>query len=197
MAKPVVEPRRAEAPVDELFIERWSPRAFRDEPLSETEVAGLFEAARWAPSCYNDQPWLFLYARAPEDRARFLQILTEGNRVWASRAPLLAFVLARRAFRHNGRVNRHALFDAGAAWMSLALQARRLGLYAHGMAGFSPEKVYADLGVPEAEYDAIAAVAVGRLGDPGTLPENLAAMEHPNQRKPPVEVAREGAFAGA
>lgn len=197
MNLPLENPRRAAAPVDPQFLDRWSPRAFLPEPLEEGEVAALFEAARWAPSSFNDQPWLFLYARTEEDRRRFLEVLVESNRLWARAAPLLIVLCARRAFRHNGRANRHALFDAGAAWMSLALQARRLGLYAHAMAGFSREKVYATLGVPEAEYEAIAAIAVGRRGDPALLPEKLASNERPNDRKSPGEVAREGAFGGA
>lgn len=189
MDRKPVNPRRPEWDIDSMFPDRWSPRAFSSEPLSEREIHTLFEAARWAPSCFNEQPWLFVYAAAPEPRARLLECLVARNRAWACRAPLIMFLLARRRFAANGRENRHAPFDAGAAWMALALQARKLGLYAHAMAGFSQEKAYAALGVDPAEYHVMAAVAVGRLGEAAGLPEDLQAMESPNDRKPHAEVA--------
>ena len=189
-------PRRAEAEVDPQFLDRWSPRSFRPDPIPEERIRSLFEAARWAPSSMNEQPWLFLYAVSEEERSRFLEPLVEGNRVWAKRAPLLVYVLARRAFEKNNKPNRTALFDAGAAWMSLALQARKLGFYAHGMSGFDQGKAREILGAPEEEYEVIAAVAIGRKGEPGDLPENLAAREAPNDRKPPARVARRGGFDG-
>jgi nitroreductase len=187
-------PRIPEVDVDSQFIDRWSPRAFADTPLAREQVASLFEAARWAPSCNNDQPWLFLYAETALDRARFAEALAPANQTWAANAPLLLFVLCRRHFRHDGKENRHAPFDAGAAWMSLALQARKLGLHAHAMAGFSRPKAYALLGVPQEDYDIMAAVAVGRRGDPALLPEEVAERELPNARKPLAEVARAGRF---
>ena len=186
--------RTPEADVDSQFVDRWSPRAFADDPLSREQLTALFEAARWAPSCSNEQPWLFIYAVTPADRARFAGALLPANQVWAPRAPLLLFVLCRRRFDHNDQDNRHAAFDAGAAWMSLALQARKLGLHAHAMAGFSRQKAYAILGVPAADYDIMAAVAVGRRADPSALPVEVAVREHPNERKPLAEVAREGGY---
>ncbi|MDD5708685.1 MAG: nitroreductase family protein, partial [Kiritimatiellae bacterium] len=123
-----------------MFVDRWSPRAYLPEPIPEHQIRMLFEAARWAPSCFNEQPWLFVYATSEADRSRFAAALVEKNRAWAGIAPLLIFVLARRNFRQSGKQNRHAAFDSGAAWMSLALQARKLGLYAHGMAGFDINK---------------------------------------------------------
>jgi nitroreductase len=130
----------------------------------------------------------------PEDRTRFGEALLPANQVWAPRAPLLLFILCRRTFRHNNRENRYAPFDAGAAWMALALQARKLGLLAHAMAGFSRQKAYEILGVPAGEYDIMAAVAVGRRGDAELLPADVAARERPNERKPLTEVAREVQF---
>jgi len=182
-------PRTPEAEVDSMFLDRWSPRAFVDEPIPEHQIRSLFEAARWAPSCYNEQPWLFVYAVSRDDRERFATALVEKNRLWASRAPLLIFVLARRNFAATGKPNRHSAFDAGAAWMAFALQARKLGLFAHGMAGFDQEKAYDILGVPREEFEVMAAVAVGRRGDGSHLPEDLAAKEAPNTRKPLAEVA--------
>ncbi len=190
-------PRLTEAEVDCTFPDRWSPRAFIEEPLPPRQVHSLFEAARWAPSCFNDQPWLFVYAVSPGDRARFADALLPKNRSWAARAPLLCFVFARREFEGSGKENRHAAYDTGAAWMSLALQARRLGLYAHAMAGFDQQKAYAAAGVPAETFHVMAAVAVGRLGDPAVLPDDLRAMEAPNPRKPLAEVAVEGRYGGA
>ena len=132
--------RTPECEVDCIFTDRWSPRAFRSDPLPEHQIKSLFEAARWAPSCFNEQPWLFVYATGAEERRKFVSVLVEKNQRWASKCPLLMFVLTRRKFQEGGRENRHAPFDAGAAWVSLALQARRLGLYAHAMAGFNLEK---------------------------------------------------------
>lgn len=187
-------PRTPAAEVDSMFLDRWSPRALDEAPLAPEQIASLFEAARWAPSCYNEQPWLFLYAVSAADRERFADLLLAKNRLWASHAPLLLFLLSRRSFAHNGRANRHAGFDAGAAWLALALQARRLGLYAHAMAGFDQARAYEVLRVPEAEYDIMAAIAVGRRAGAERLPEDLAASERPNLRKPLTEVAREGLF---
>lgn len=187
-------PRNPEAEIDSMFIDRWSPRAFAPRPLTQTQIDSLFEAARWAPSCYNDQPWLFVYAASDADRQRFMPALVEGNQSWVKNTSLLMFLLCRRNFSHNGKENRHAPFDAGAAWMSLALQARKLGLYAHAMAGFSREKAYEIIQAPEEEYDIMAAIAVGYRAEPAVLPEAVAAREKPSERKPRTEVAREGSF---
>jgi nitroreductase len=172
-----------------MFTDRWSPRAFASDPLSNREIQTLFEAARWAPSCYNEQPWLFVYATEPEPRGRLAACLVSKNQVWAGRAPLLMFILARRHFQKTGKENRHAPYDAGAAWMALALQARKLGLYAHAMAGFNLDKAYETLGVSREEYLVMAAIAVGRKIEDSGLPEDLRAMESPNSRKPHAEVA--------
>jgi len=185
--------RQPEALVDPQFLDRWSPRAFSPEPLTEEEVHSLFEAARWAPSAGNLQPWLFLCALSKPDLDLFRGLLDAGNQRWATAAPALFFVLARRA-RPSGRPNETAKFDAGAAWMSLALQARKLGLYAHAMAGFDHPLAYTVLGVPEEEYEIIAAVAVGHHDDPEKLPPDLQEREKPSQRKPLNSVFRLGRF---
>ncbi|NIQ95788.1 MAG: nitroreductase [Desulfuromonadales bacterium] len=187
--------RTPEAEVDSMFLDRWSPRAMSEEPLSDKQIDTLLEAARWAPSCYNEQPWLYIYATKPADRERFATALVDKNRQWAGRAPMLAFILARRTFARTGKQNRHAVFDAGASWMALALQARKLGLYAHAMAGFKRDVAYEILEVPEEDYEIIAAMAVGYHGDRKLLPEDLARQEKPNGRKPPEEVGMEGRFA--
>lgn len=184
--------RIPEADVAGLFTERWSPRSFRADPVPQHLMMTLFEAARWAPSCFNDQPWYFLYAADQGNRRLYLDLLAEKNRLWASSAPLLIFVLARRMFTHNGRENRHAVFDAGAAWMSLALQARMLGLHAHGMAGFDRERAFEVLGVDPDRYDIMAAVAVGWRDEPGNLPESFRPLEQPNGRNPLSAICTEG-----
>jgi nitroreductase len=178
--------------IDRMFIDRWSPRAFSSEPLTPEQVQTLFEAARWAPSCFNEQPWFFAYATSQEDRQAFADVLVKKNQLWAGRAPLLIFILARRQFKQGGRENRHAAFDAGAAWMSLALQARKMGLYAHAMAGFNQEKAYELLKVSPEQYHIMAAVAVGYRGESDHLPEDLLKIETPNSRNPLSEITHAG-----
>ncbi len=188
--------RELQADAHREFIERWSPRAFSREPVPEASLAALFEAARWAPSCFNEQPWLFLYATTQKDRDLFLSCLVESNRRWAANAPVVAFVLAKKRFAKTGEPNRWAPFDAGAAWMSLALQARKLGLHTHAMGGFDVDRTYDALGIPREDYDVMAALVVGRYGDPEALPPAVRRSEAPNGRKPLGEVAQEGPFRG-
>ena len=187
--------RAPDAPVNPMFLDRWSPRAFDPTPLPEEDVATLFEAARWAPSCFNEQPWLFVYGTSEKEREIFLEILVEKNRLWAHNAPVLAVLFARRTFARKGRPNRWAQQDCGAAWVSLAFQARMLGLYAHGMGGFSQEKAYELLNVPEEEYEAMCAIAMGAYGDRDSLPAEVKEMEQPNGRKALSEVAVKGRLA--
>jgi len=185
------------APVDPIFLNRWSPRSFEPTPLTTLEIGSLLEAARWAPSAGNEQPWLFVFARTPEDRDRFVGALTESNRRWAGDAPLLVFLFARRwrRARSDGRrPNPHASFDAGAAWMSLALEAEILGLSAHGMAGFDPAKAHEATGVPPDEFEALAAIAVGHRAAPSRLPDDLAGRELPSPRRPLAEISAEGRY---
>jgi nitroreductase len=174
-----------------MFTDRWSPRAFDATPLTDAQVHALFEAARWAPSCFNEQPWLFYFTRSDEGRARFLTALVKRNQQWAQTAPLLGFMCARRTFSRGNKENRHAAFDTGAAWMSLALQARRLGLYAHAMAGFSRDTAYNILEISRDEYHVMAAFVVGSKGDMSQLPDDFHDMETPNSRKPYAETVVE------
>jgi nitroreductase len=190
----IANKRVPDAAVNPMFLERWSPRAFDPSPLPEEDIATMFEAARWAPSCNNEQPWMFVYAASDKEREVFLEILTEKNRIWASNAPVLAILFARRTFARSGKPNRWAGHDCGAAWVSLAFQARMLGLYAHGMAGFSQAKAYELLNVPEAEYEAMCAIAIGAYGDRDALPPEIKENEQPNTRKPLAEVAIKGKF---
>ncbi|MDA1296701.1 MAG: nitroreductase family protein [Chloroflexi bacterium] len=177
------------AGVDPMFLKRWSTRAFSPEPLSQTEIDTLFEAARWAPSSSNSQPWLFLYATVGPEREIFNSLLRPGNQTWATAAPLLVFIAARKAGA-EGRVLRTGQFDTGAAWMSIAIQAHKMGLYTHAMGGINIDDVHDTLSLPRDEFDVIAGLAIGRLGEASTLPEDLQAREKPNDRKPLAEVAK-------
>jgi nitroreductase len=184
--------REPAAPVDPAFVDRWSPRAFAPDPVTRAELAILFEAARWAPSAFNEQPWLFLYAADETHLPRYRELLIPSNRVWADHAPVLAILFARRTLARDGRPNRWATFDCGAAWLSVALQARRLGLFAHAMAGFDQRRAHEVLGVPADRYEAMVAIAIGHHGDAAQLPEPLRARELPNGRHPSAEWAVEG-----
>jgi nitroreductase len=180
---PVADTRIPDAPVDPQFLDRWSPRALSPEPLDETVICSLFEAARWAPSAGNEQPWIYIYAVSSDDLARFLEILDESNRTWAKNAPMIAFVIARLSLAKSGRPNRTARFDTGASWISLALQARKLGLFAHAMAGFDSDRAHDTLHVPREGYEIMAAIAIGRYGNPAELSEYNRGREKPNTRR--------------
>lgn len=187
-------PRIPEADVDREFLDRWSPRAFRQDPITKAQLASLFEAMRWAPSCFNEQPWRLCYGLAGEPaHARIVGLLVEANH-WAAKAPLLIVLFNRRNFSHNDKPNRTSAFDTGAAWMSLALEARKLGLYSHGMAGFDTQRAYTELGADPAIYEVQAAIAVGALGDPATLPDKLREREAPNDRNPQENFVFHGQF---
>jgi nitroreductase len=190
-----LEHRRPDHPIEPLFLARWSPRALSGEPIPDAELLRLLEAARWAPSTYNEQEWRFLYAR--RDTAHwpaFFGLLAEANQVWCGRAAVLMVVLSHKVFARNGKPNPVHTFDAGAAFENLALQGAAMGLVVHGMAGFDRGRARATLGVPE-DYDVEAMVAVGRPGDPDELPPELRAREVPSGRRPIAEIAREGPFA--
>jgi nitroreductase len=171
------------AEADSMFIDRWSARALKNEPISSEQMEIILEAARWAPSAYNEQPWRFVYSVTEQDRNSFVSTLAEMNQKWASNASVLLFIFAKKTFSHNNTPNRWALFDCGSAWMSIALQARKLGLYSHAMAGFVPEKVYDVTGVSPEQYDIAVAVALGKRGDVSQLPADLLEREKPNGRK--------------
>jgi len=188
--------RRAGHPIDPLFLERWSPRAFTGEPIPLEILMTMFEAARWAPSSYNVQPWRFLFAlRDTPDWPRFLALLIEFNQSWAKNASALVIVVSATTMRQgDAELPSHShSFDAGAAWAQLALQATRLGWQAHAMVGFDQARATAELNVPDG-FRVEAAIAIGRPGDPASLPEKLRARETPSDRKPLAEIALEGGF---
>jgi len=190
--------RTSDHEIEPIFLQRWSPRAFTGEAMPEPDLMRLFEAARWAPSSYNSQPWRFLYARRDTPAwATFFGLLGAPNQAWAGRAALLIVVVSKTTMHPPGRdsaVPSHShSFDTGAAWANLALQATAMGWHAHGMVGFDMPRAAAALHVPEG-YRVEAAIAVGRKGDKATLPEALQAREAPNGREPVEKFVFEGGF---
>jgi nitroreductase len=187
--------RQPDHPVEPLIVRRWSPRAMSGEPLAERELLTLFEAARWAPSTYNEQEWRFLYARRDSQHwPTFFGLLVEANQAWCHRAAALIVVLSHKVFTRNGKPNPVHTFDAGAAFENFALQGTAMGLVVHGMAGFERDQARTALSVP-GDYEVEAMIAVGRPGDPAELPPGLREREIPTDRKPVGEIAREGPFA--
>ena len=186
--------RQPDHRVETMIYHRWSPRAMSGERLSNDELMSLFEAARWAPSSFNEQPWRFVYAeRDGTHWPRFLDFLSEGNRRWAGAAAVLVVALSRLTFERNGNPSRTHSYDTGAAWQNLALQGCRMGLVVHGMAGFDYDGARDALGVPEA-FAVEAMIAVGRPAPAEVLPEPVREREIPSGRKPVSEFAFPGMF---
>jgi nitroreductase len=195
---PATNPRKPEHHVEPLILDRWSPRAFTGEDIPESELMSLFEAARWAPSSYNSQPWRFLYARRGTAHwDKFLGLLNAFNQSWAKDASVLIILVSNSVMLPPGTdkaipSHSHSL-DAGAAWENLALQATKSGWHAHGMVGFDIARAFAELDVPEG-YRVEQAIAVGRKADKSKLPEGLQAREMPSDRLKVSEIAFEGGF---
>lgn len=190
--------RATDRPVEPLFLLRWSPRAFDGGAIAQGELDTILDAARWAPSAFNYQPWRFLYAhRDSADWDRFLALLLPFNAAWASRASVLLFILSDTLIETAGAPapspSRSHSFDSGAAWALLALQAARLGYAAHGMTGVDFAAARTALGVPD-RFHIEAAAAIGRPGDKSLLPESLQQREQPSLRKEITEYAHAGTF---
>lgn len=188
--------RKADHPIEPIFLKRWSPRAMSGEPLTDAELHTLFEAARWAPSTRNEQEWTFYFARRDTPHWQtFFDLLAAGNQSWCSKAAVLVVVTSRTKFSNTGGHNPVHSFDAGAAWHALALQACSMGLVAHGMAGFDYDRARAALNLPEDQH-VDAMIALGRPGDVDDLPDGLRAREVPSGRKPVAEIIHEGPRKG-
>ncbi len=189
--------KAADSPeISPIFLTRWSPRALSGKALNRGEVEALVEAARWAPSCFNAQPWRFAYTLAGTASFDALfATLVEGNQAWAQRAGALIAVISRRQYEHNDKPAATHSFDAGAAWMSLALQAQHMGLVSHGMQGFDNSAAREVLKVPDV-YDLPALIAVGQPGEVDTLPEAYREREAPSPRKPLTEILHTDTFEG-
>ena len=188
------KPAATQYPIHELLRGRWSPRAFSDRPVKPDRLRSLLEAARWAPSSSNAQPWSFIVGTKDNEaeHGRLVSCLMEGNIPWAQRAPVLMVSVARMSFEDEGKPNRHAFHDVGQAVANLTMQATALGLFVHQMAGFYPDKVIELYGIPK-EFEPVAAIALGYPGDPESLSERLKQREvAPRERKPMAEFV----FAG-
>lgn len=190
------KPAPSDFPVHPLIRDRWSPRAFTEQPIPPEVLRSLFEAARWAPSSYNEQPWAYIVA-TKDDKANFDKILgtlVEFNVAWAKNASALAIAVAKLAFAKNHAPNRNAQYDTGAATALLSVEATARGLAVHQMAGFDPEKARLAFGIP-AGWEAIAAIAIGYPGNPDSLPQPLKDRElAPRTRKPIGEFVMTGSW---
>ncbi|BAY89563.1 nitroreductase family protein [Tolypothrix sp. PCC 7601] len=175
-------------PVEELLRERWSPLAFSEELVETDKLCTVLEAAGWAASSYNEQPWSFIVATKdnPVEFQRLLDCLVEGNQEWAKNVPVLMISVAKLNFERNGAENRHAFHDVGAATTTLAIQAMALGLFIHQMAGFDVAKAKEVYSIPDG-YEPVAAIALGYLGDPQTLSEKLQQRELALRSRKPLE----------
>ena len=187
--------RKADHPIESIFLKRWSPRALSGQPVSQADLNRIFEAARWAPSSYNEQEWRYLYAqRDTPNWPTFMGILMEANQAWCKDAGALIVVTSKKTFTKNGKPKSVHTFDAGLSSMALLLQTSAMGLVGHGMAGFDRDKARRDLKIPD-DYAVEAMIAIGHAGDPDKLPEMFRSGETPSGRKPIAEIAREGAFS--
>ena len=183
--------------VHQLVRARWSPRAFSSRDVSNEDLKTIFEAARWAASSYNEQPWRFLVARKSDGPAyeKILHLLAPFNQAWAKSAPVLFIMAAKRTFSHSGAPNLYGVHDVGQALAHVFLQATALGLHAHGMAGFDHDRARTELGIPD-DYDFGAAVALGYLGSPDQLSEQQRQAELAKRQRKPLDEIVFGAEFG-
>jgi nitroreductase len=180
------KPAPTQHQVHDLIQQRWSPRAFSSQPVPPEVLRSLFEAARWAPSSNNEQPWAFLVTTSDDkdNHAKMLSTLVEFNQAWAKHAPVLAIAVSEMAFAKNGHPNRNAFYDTGAAMANLSAEATSRGLFVHQMAGFDPHKAIELFEIPSG-WEPIAAFTIGYPGNPESLPETLRQRElAPRERKP-------------
>ena len=177
--------------LDQRFLERWSPRAFLSEPIPDKHLLTMFEAARWSPSCFNAQPWRFVYATLGEQKTALLDALVESNREWASRAPVIAYAFSYNIFDHNGKPNRWAEFDTGAAWMALTFQANQLGYHTHAMGGFDTNRVCEVCDIDPDTHTALCGIAIGKIGPADLLDEAAREREQPSDREALEKILRQ------
>ena len=175
-------------PIHALLEKRWSPRSFSGKPVSAEALGSLFEAARWAASCYNEQPWRYIVARKdqPDEYDKLLSCLVEGNQVWAMQAPVLMLAVTKKTFTFNGKPNAHARHDLGLATAGIMLQAAALDLYVHAMGGILPERAAEIYQVPD-DFQVATGIALGFLGDLDSLDESMKATELETRVRKPLE----------
>ncbi|MDF5711326.1 MAG: nitroreductase family protein [Nostoc sp. S4] len=186
---------QTEYPIEDLLRQRWSPLAFSERMVEPEKLHSVLEAARWAASSFNEQPWSFIIATSDNQTEfeRLLSVLAEGNQEWARNAPILMLSVAKLHFERNGKQNRHAFHDVGAASATLAIQAAAVGLFIHQMAGFDVVKAQEIYSIPSG-YEPVAAIALGYIGDPQTLSEKLLQREKALRTRKPLE---EFVFSGS
>ncbi len=189
-----MENRKVNYPINPIIKNRWSPRSMTGEEMSDEELMPLFEAARFAPSSYNGQPWKFLYAKKNTSSwDTFFDLMIDFNKSWTKNAAALVVVVSRTLFEHNNKPERTHSFDTGAAWMSLALEGTSRGYVVHGMEGFDYDKAKKVLHIPD-DYNVEAMIAIGKLAPKEKLPKELQEREIPSPRKPLSEIISEGSF---
>jgi len=187
--------RKPDFAIEQLLVDRWSPRAMSGEDVSHDELMRLFEAARWAPSSFNAQQWRTLYAhRNSEHWPLFFGLLVDANKAWAKNASVLVVFISRKTFEYNNEESVTHSYDAGAAWENFALQGFRQGLVVHGMEGFDYDRARVELRIPQ-EFQVEAMAAVGRPGAKESLPPKLQERESPNDRRKLKESICEGPFS--
>ena len=192
----MVEERIPDHPINELFLKRWSPRAMSGEMITKEVLFSLFEAARWAPSSYNNQPWRFVYAlKGTSHWDALFATLVPFNQSWCKNAAALVAVVSRNTFSHNGKPSSTHSFDTGAAWMSAALQGFLMGLVVHGIQGFDYEQAREAMSIPE-EYTLEMMFVVGKPGKKEDLPQEIQEKEIKSDRKPYSVFVFEGKFEG-
>lgn len=181
------KPAETQYPIHETLRRRWSPRAFSDRPVEPEKLGSVLEAARWAPSSNNEQPWSFFVApkTSPSEHDRLASCLVEGNQ-WARQAPVLMLSVAKLYYERNGKVNRHAFHDVGLAAGNLVVQATALGLFVHQMAGFDVDKAREVFLIPEG-HEPVAVLALGYPGDPDSLPDKLRERELAQRTRKPLK----------
>jgi|SRR5579883_549960 len=188
----VQKTRVPQFPINEVLVNRWSPRSFTSYDVQDKELFSLFESARWAPSASNSQPWRFVYAKKDSNEwNKFFDLLIDFNKQWCKDASALVVVLAKN--EHNGKPSMTHQFDTGAAWENLAIQAVSQGLVTHAMAGFDYAKARESLQVPK-DYDVVVMIAIGKRGPKDKLPQDLQARETPNTRVPLSDIVMHGKF---
>ncbi len=178
---------RPDHPIHELLVKRWSPYAFSDRPVADADLCALFEAARWAPSSYNEQPWTFILAtqQDPGEFDRLASCLVEANQVWARKAPVLAISVAHMHFSRNGKPNTCAHHDVGLAVAQLTVEATARGLVVHQMAGIVPDMVRANYQLPEG-CQPLTGIAIGYAGDAQKLPDSLQDRDTAERTRKPL-----------
>lgn len=186
--------RKSLYPISNIFLNRWSSRAMSDEPITNEELMPLFEAARWAPSARNEQPWRFIYThKGTKLWGELLALMLPSNQDWAKKAPILVVIISKFFFDHNGNPSQIHTLDAGAAWMSLALQASIDGLVVRAIGGFDYDQAKTILNLPT-EFKIEIMVAIGKPGKKEILPAELQEREKPSDRKPLTEIVFEDIF---